>query len=211
VVGLVWRHRNRRAQAPAAKDVAQPAAAEPEPVRQAWLTIALRPVRAGLNLVTAVADCEITITNVGDAAAEDIRPVIALLGAGPGQGADLAAGAEQPAGRAILPAFALAPGESRVIRAVASASIDDLPTLTAGQGAGRRELLVPIVHVGMAHRDADGATHRTAQAFVIGVEQAGAPKLAPFWLDTLRMVDQVAARPTGDAVRSRTPAPHREA
>ena len=63
--------------------------------------------------------------------------------------------------------------------------------------AGGREMLVPLVLVTVQFRDAAGVEHRISQGFVIGVERVDSPKLAPFWLDSSRMIEQVAARPSG--------------
>ncbi|WP_374942756.1 hypothetical protein [Sphingomonas sp.] len=165
----------------------------------AWLTVGLRPVRAGLNIVTAVADCEITVTNAGDAPAEAIRAALVLISAHGGQSGDIDAANAEPIVRPVVSPFALAPGEERTFRSVAASQIDALPTMRAGG----REMLVPLVVLNLQHRDTAGLEHRTSQAFVLGVERVDSPKLAPFWLDSLRMIDQVAARPSGAALRRR--------
>ena len=162
-------------------------------MRGAWLTLALRPVRAGLNLITAVADCEITIANEGSAPAGNIRAAVALVAAFGGEQDDIRSLDAEPIMRPLVPAFTLQPGEARTFRGVASAILDDLPTLQAGG----RDMLMPLVVLNVQLRDAAGAEHRISQGFVIGVERVDSPKLAPFWLDFSRMIEQVAARPRG--------------
>lgn len=174
----------------------------PPPVYRAsgpWLTVTLRPVRAGLNMVTAVADCEITVANEGAASADGVRIALTLLAAQAGQQAEIAAANGEPITRPVVPAFALQPGEARTVRGVASANLAGLPTM---QAAGR-DMLVPLVLVNVQHRDPDGVEHRTAQGYVVGVERVDSPKLAPFWLDTIRMTEHVAARPSGAPERRR--------
>ncbi len=177
-------------------------AAPPSPVYRTsgpWLAVAVRPVRAGLNMVTAVADCEITLTNEGAAPAEQVRATLTLLSAHAGQQAEVAAANAEPITRSLVPAFTLAPGETRTFRGVASALITRLPVMEAGG----RDMLVPLVLLNVQHRDPGGVEHRTSQGFVVGVERVDSPKLAPFWLDSMRMVDQVAARPSGAPERRR--------
>lgn len=168
-----------------------------------WLTVALRPVRAGLNMITAVADCEITVVNGGNAPAEAIRTALVLIAAHGGQSDQIDAANAEPIARSIVPAFTLAPGESRTFRSVTAAPLDTLPTMLAGGRAGGREMLVPLVVLNLQHRDAHGVEHRTSQSFVLGVERVDSPKLAPFWLDSVRMIDQVAARSSGATLRRR--------
>lgn len=201
LLALLWVRYRRDAtpEPPAAAPRSEPLPPAPPPLRAgpvggAWLTIELRPVRAGLNMITAVADCEVTIANEGAAPAEAIRAALTLVAA---QGVDDAPGEGEPIAKPVVPAFSLAPGESRTFRGVAAAALADLPPMRAGG----REMLVPLVHVHVEHRDADGAEHRTTQGFVIGVERVDSPKLAPFWMDSPRMIEQVAARPSGTARR----------
>lgn len=172
-------------------------------VRGAWLTIDVRPVRAGLNMVTAVADCEITLTNAGNAPAEAIRTALVLIAAHGGQSGDIDAANAEPIVRPAVSPFPLAAGETRTFRSVAASQIDALPTMRAGGRAGGREMLVPLIVLNLQHRDTAGIEHRTSQVFVLGVERVDSAKLAPFWLDSLRMIDQVAARPSGAALRRR--------
>ena len=164
-----------------------------------WLTATLRPVRAGLNMVTAVADCEITVVNEGSAPAEAIRTALVLVAAQGNALGEIDPADLEPIVRPIVPPFTLAPGEARTFRGVAAAQLDTLPTMQAGG----REMLVPMVVLTLQHRDPGGAEHRMSQGFVVGVERVDSPKLAPFWLDSLRMIDQVAARPSGAPQRQR--------
>ena len=207
---LLWLRYQRDAPvepAEAEPDHAAAAPPMPPPLRPGvpgrWLTVTLRPVRAGLNMITAVADCEITVVNGGDAPAEAIRAALVLIAAHGGQSDQIDAANAEPIARPVVPAFALAPGESRTFRSVAAAPLDTLPTMLAGGRAGGREMLVPLVVLNLQHRDAAGIEHRTSQAFVLGVERVDSSKLAPFWLDSVRMIDQVAARASGATLRRR--------
>ena len=82
----------------------------------------------------------------------------------------------------------------RVVAALALASVE--PLVARG-----RAMLVPVVAVNAVYRWAGGEAGQTARAFVVGVEREGQAKLAPFWLDALRMHEQLAARPHTLAVR----------
>lgn len=154
------------------------------------LLIGLRPIRAGLNLLTATAECEIAIANAGDAPADAIRLDIALVSAHAGQDADLAAVMARPIGRPAVPPFSLAPGEERRVRAVGTLPRNAIRQLKEGDAP----LFVPIAAVRLHHRSGD-VERRTSAAFAIGIERPGAAKLAPFRLDQPpRLYDQVAAR-----------------
>lgn len=172
-------------------EVPPPAAASVSP--RARLAIEFRPKRAGLNLLSATSENEISLTNIGDASADDIRVQVVLLSAHSGQDAELAELYAAPIQRPVVPAFALAPGETRTVTAVAALPRDSIRSLTA---AGR-PMFVPIVAVNVIY--AGGG--QLAQAFAVGIERVDSAKLAPFWLDApSRTYDQVAARPHAAAL-----------
>ena len=166
------------------------------PVPRAGITLALRPIRAGFNMLSATVEAELTVANMGDAAAADIRVALVLLSAHADQGAEIADHYARPIVRPAIPAFALAPGEMRVARVVVALPRDAIRPLTAGS----RPMFVPVVAANCRYASEEG-TAQTVQSFVIGIERADAAKLAPFWLDQpARMYERVAARPN-------TPAP----
>jgi hypothetical protein len=169
---------------PAAPQFLKPAApAAP----RARLTVELRPLRAGLNLLSAVADCELVVTNTGDAPAEAIRTQVSLLTAHTALDADLAALTAASIGRPTTPPFALAPGETRTIKAIAAAPRDGIRTMTAAN----RPMFVPIVSVNVLYPDG-----QTTGAWAIGIERVDSAKLAPFWLDAPpKMYTNIGARP----------------
>lgn len=207
---MLWVRYQRDRPAQPYEEVFEPQAEEtpaadvvaPAPVARTsapWITVSMRPMRAGLNMVTAVADCEITVANEGGAPAEAVRTALTLLAAHAGQQAEIAGANAEPITRSVVPAFTLEPGETRTFRGVASANLAGLPTMQAGG----RDMLVPLVLLNVQHRDAQGVEHRISQSFVVGIERVDSPKLAPFWTDTIRMVEQVAARPSGAPERRR--------
>ncbi|MBP2514872.1 hypothetical protein [Sphingomonas sp. PvP018] len=168
-------------------------AREPERAR---LSVELRPLRAGLNLLSATAECELVVTNVGAGVAEAIRVQAVLLSAHAGQDADLTAVNAGQVPRPATAPFTLAPGESRTIRTVSAMSREAIHSMTAAD----RPMFVPIVAVNI--RYASGAiAGQTARAWAIGVERVDSAKLAPFWLDIpARMYDGIAARPHAPAI-----------
>lgn len=166
----------------------------PVPLPRARLSIALRPTRAGINLISATVACEVTLTNTGDAPANDIRAEVRLLSAYEGQEADLAA-FHAEAGRTAVPSFSLQPGGERHFRAVAALPHDAIRSVMAAGSP----MFVPLVAVSVRFRDGD-AVRQVAQAFAVGVERLDSAKLAPFWLDApARQYDNVAARVHGAA------------
>ena len=199
LVALAWVRLGRRRAAEGEEEDLPPEetpTASPRPVARARLALAFRPLRAGLNLLSATSENEIVITNTGDAAAEDIRVLTRLVSAHAGQDAELAALYAAPIGRPTVPAFSLRPGEQRVLTSVAALPRDAIRSLSA---AGR-PMFVPIVAVNLTYATAD-LVGQLAQAFAIGVERVDSAKLAPFWLDAPpRTFDQVAARPHAAAL-----------
>ena len=183
---------------PAAAEPAAPRFLEPRaPTRaRARLSVELRPLRAGLNLLSATAECQIVVTNTGTEPASGIRIHASLLTAHAGQDADLAAINAAPVTRPATAPFALAAGESRVVRTVSAIPRDAIHGMTAAN----RPMFVPIVAVNILYDSGDGPA-QTARAWAIGVERVDSAKLAPFWLDApARMYDNIAARPHAVAV-----------
>ena len=163
----------------------------PPAAPRARVTCELRPLRAGLNLLSATVECELVVTNTGTAPAEAIRTGVALLTAHAGQDTDLARFNAAPIGRPATPPFALAPGESRTIRTVVAIARDAIQTMTAAN----RPMFVPVVATNILYATA-GDDAQTARAWVVGIERVDSAKLAPFWLDApARMFTTVAARP----------------
>ena len=169
----------------------------PPSVPRAQLQLELRPRRAGINLLSATVESEVAVTNIGDAPAERVRVGVRLLSAHAGQDTELAELYAQPIGRPAAPPFALQPGETRALRAVAVLPHGDIRSMTA---AGR-PMFIPVVAVNAVYQAAEDLEGQTAQSFAVGVERVDSPKLAPFWLDApARTTDQVAARPHAAAI-----------
>ncbi|MBC3943053.1 hypothetical protein [Sphingomonas albertensis] len=180
----------------AAPKFLEPRAKTPPPppaAPRARVTCDLRPLRAGLNLLSATVECELVVTNAGTAPAEAVRTGVALLTAHAGQDTDLARFNAAPIGRPTTPPFALAPGESRTIRTVVAIARDAIQTMTAAD----RPMFVPVVATNILYATA-GDDAQTARAWVVGIERVDSAKLAPFWLDApARMFTTVAVRPHG--------------
>ncbi len=148
-------------------------------------------MRAGLNLLSATVECELVVTNTGTTPAEAIRASVALLTAHAGQDSDLAQFNAAPITRPVAPPFALAPGETRTIRAIVAIARDAIQTMTAAN----RPMFVPVVAINIVYRTANDEA-QIARAWVVGIERTDSAKLAPFWLDgPAKMFTSVAARP----------------
>lgn len=189
---------------PAEAAASEPVPAKPRPamfqrgasIAPSRLALAVRPTRAGLNLISATVDCEVTIANEGPRPAEDIRAELRLMSAHAGQDSDLASFYAEPTIRPATPPFALAPGEERRVRIVAALPHDVIRPLQAGG----RPMFVPLLALAVRWRDGD-APRRAGQAYAVGIERVDSTKLAPFWLDTPpRQYDGVVARPHGAPV-----------
>ncbi len=169
----------------------EPRAKTPAAAPRARLTCDLRPLRAGLNMLSATVECELVVTNTGTVPATAIRTGVALLTAHAGQDTDLAQFNASPVSRPAAPPFALAPGETRTIRTVVAIAREAIQTMTAAN----RPMFVPVVATNVLYATA-GDDAQTARAWVIGIERVDSAKLAPFWLDgPAKMHTSVAARP----------------
>ena len=179
------------AAAVAAPQFLEPRAKTPAAAPRARLTCDLRPLRAGLNMLSATVECELVVTNTGTVPATAIRTGVALLTAHAGQDTDLAQFNASAVSRPAAPPFALAPGETRTIRTVVAIAREAIQTMTAAN----RPMFVPVVATNILYATA-GDDAQTARAWVIGIERVDSAKLAPFWLDgPAKMHTSVAARP----------------
>jgi hypothetical protein len=166
------------------------AAPTPPAAARARLTCELRPLRAGLNMLSATVECELIITNTGTVSAEAIRTGVALLTAHADQDMDLAQFNAAPVVRPAAPPFTLAAGETRTIRTVAAIAREAIRTMTAAN----RPMFVPVLATNILYATA-GDDAQTARAWVVGIERTDSAKLAPFWLDgPAKMFTTVAAR-----------------
>lgn len=194
------------------EDTAPPARASPNfldptpapapisvPVERAWIEPTVVPRRAGVNMVTATVDVDVTLHNAGTVAATRVRVDIRLLSASTGQDAELGMLFATPIDRPAVAAFDLAPGDSRTIRKVVTLPRAAIVVLTAGG----RPMFVPVLALNVTYGLPDGATGQSAAAYAIGIERAGAAKLAPFWLDgPSRMHEALGIRPHALSLRS---------
>jgi hypothetical protein len=169
------------------------------PAERAWIELELRPRRAGLNMLTATADVDVLVRNRGSADAVNVRLDARLTSARADQDAELGQIFADTRGRTAASPFTLAHGSERVVRAVVTLPREAINVLTAAQ----RPMFVPVVTLNARYALGSAGEGQTAQAFALGIERAGAAKLAPFWLDApSRMFEAVAARPHALAITS---------
>lgn len=169
------------------------------PAERAWIELELRPRRAGLNMLTATADVDVLVRNRGSADAVNVRLDARLTSARADQDAELGQIFADTRGRTAAPPFTLAPGGERVVRALVTLPREAINVLTAAE----RPMFVPVVTLNARYALGGAGEGQTAQAFALGIERAGAAKLAPFWLDApSRMFEAVAARPHALAITS---------
>ncbi|MEG3092020.1 hypothetical protein [Sphingomonas sp. PB1R3] len=159
----------------------------PLPPEPSFLAITAKPLRVGLNMLSATIEAEVTVHNSGATPIGRVAVDLRLLSAHAGLDGELVDLARQPQGRPIVPAFALAPGETRTVRGVTALPREAIHVIDA---AGR-PMFVPIL-AAAAHTDWGVARC----AYAVGLERVDSAKLSPIWLDQPgRMFDQVAARP----------------
>lgn len=174
-----------------APNAARPAEPAPLPAAPVPPSVTLRPLRIGLNMLTATFEGEIGLAS--ELGIEDVRVSLHLMAASKSEGQAIAALHDAAIGRTVVPAFALPPGGARTVRGIGVLARE----ATGGLEAAGRPLFVPLVAVRVGWRDARGE-HHLIQAFAVGVERVDSAKLAPIWLDQpARSYDQIAARPHG--------------
>lgn len=157
------------------------------------------PKRAGLNLLSATAEIEIILRNVGDAPATELAVDVRLLNTSAAQDAQLGALFAAAMGKPVVPPFAIDAGSERSIRAVATIPRNAIEPLIAAE----RPMFVPMVAVDVRYDRGDDSRGQTAAAYAIGIRRDNTDKLGPFWLDgPPRMFDLIAARPHSFAVSS---------
>lgn len=183
--------------APSRAAPAEPATAAPEP--RAHVSAVLSVRRAGINLFSATAEVEVALANTGEGAAAGVSVGLHLLGASAEQDRALGELFAAPPPRPAAPPFALAPGETRTIRATLALSRAAIVPLSAGD----RPMFVPVVAVDVRYELPGGGQGQTAAAYLIGATRPDSDKLAPFWLDAPpRTLDEVAARPHALSIAS---------
>lgn len=143
--------------------------------------------RAGVNMVTATADVTVVLRNASDVPARGVMLDVRLTSAQPAQDAAIAALFAGPVPRPAVPAFDLAPGETKRVRALVTMPRDAITVLQAGG----RPMFVPVLAIRAVH----GGGQTTA-VHALGIERPGQAKLGPIWLDQpSRMFDTVGVRP----------------
>lgn len=165
--------------------------AAPQGTQRARIELDLRPVRAGTNLTSAALDYEVTIRNAGTVAAADIRVDLGLISAAADQDAVLNAFFTSLIARPLVAPFALAPGQQVSLSGMAMSPRETLNVVTV-QG---RALFVPLFVCNILYDWDGGPGGQSANAWMIGIEQADGGKMQPFRLDAgPRMFDRVGQR-----------------
>lgn len=154
-------------------------ASPPVPAPEGTLVTELRPLRAAIREGKVLLDFELFVQNRGTESADNIRAVLALLGANAQQDEQLASfyGAARMAPGSEP--FSIAPGGVFMLNGQVSLPDDAMPAVQV-QG---RTMFVPIVPVAL--RWYAGLSIKTLRdGFMVGTVPApGSDKLGPLWLD----------------------------
>ena len=151
----------------------------PVPAPDGPLVTEIRPMRAAIRDGMVTLDLELFIQNRGAEPADNIRAVLALLGANAEQDAQIASfhGAARLA--AGSEPFSVAPGTVHVVNAQVSLPGDQMKVVTV-QG---KPMFVPIIPVSLKWYA--GLSIRTLRdAFMVGIAPAaGGDRLGPLWVE----------------------------
>jgi hypothetical protein len=172
----------------AAQATPPPVAPGPAAAARATLEIEFSPKRAGTNLLSAAVEYDISVRNIGDAAARAIRLDVRLLSASAQQDALLNSLFAAPIERPTVAPFDLPPGSAMELGGMAMLPKESLSVMTV-EG---RALFVPVLAINVLYQWESGAG-QAARSFVIGIDRGAGAKLAPFRLDAAgRMHDAVS-------------------
>lgn len=177
---------------------------EPPPVvapvaGRPWIDLELRPIKAGVNVMDALVEFDLTVTNSGDVAAQDVQIAAWLLSANANQDAEVARFLDNLPAEAIMTPFSVEPGESKRVDAAIALPRTGLSVVTARD----RPFFVPLVIADARYGLPDGGQGRTSATYVVGTALAGQQKLGPIWLDRgVRMHDDVQARLHAELART---------
>jgi LPXTG-motif cell wall-anchored protein len=164
-----------------------------------WLEFALRPVKAGVNVMDAVVEFELTVGNAGSVAAEDVRIAAWLISASPNQDAEIARFLESTPPEAIMAPIVIAPGDGKRIDAAIALPRTGVNVVTVRN----RPFFVPLVLIDARYALPGGGEGRSSAAMVIGTVREGHDKLGPIWLDRgVQMHANVEARLHGEPRRT---------
>lgn len=164
-----------------------------------WLEFALRPVKAGVNVMNAVVEFELTVGNAGSVIAEDVRIAAWLISANPNQDAEIARFLESTPPEAIMAPITVEPGDGKRIDAAIALPRAGVNVVTARN----RPFFVPLVIIDARYALPGGGEGRSSAAMVIGTVHGGQEKLGPIWLDRgVQMHANVEARLHGQPRRS---------
>lgn len=164
-----------------------------------WLEFALRPVKAGVNVMDAVVEFELTVGNAGSVAAEDVRIAAWLISASPSQDAEIARFLDSTPPEAIMAPIEIAPGDGKRIDAAIALPRTGVNVVTV-RG---RPFFVPLVLIDARYALPGGGEGRSSAAMVIGTVREGHDKLGPIWLDRgVQMHANVEARLHGEPRRT---------
>lgn len=164
-----------------------------------WLEFALRPVKAGVNVMNAVVEFELTVGNAGTVVAEDVRIAAWLISANPNQDAEIARFLESTPPEAIMAPITVEPGDGKRIDAAIALPRAGVNVVTARN----RPFFVPLVIIDARYALPGGGEGRSSAAMVIGTVRDGQEKLGPIWLDRgVQMHANVEARLHGQPRRS---------
>ena len=151
------------------------------------IVLALRPLRAGVETLRARVEYELTVGNTGSALAAGLNVELVLLSAGNSHDRLLAQFWAEPRGAPVANGITVEVGGAILVTGEALMDRDAIETITAAD----RRMFVPMI----AARVLSASGNVLARgAWLIGVERAGAAKLAPLALDRSGMRGGLAAR-----------------
>lgn len=139
---------------PAAAAMAAAPAGEPR------IELSMRPIRAGMGEDDARVEFELTLDNLGNADAQDVRVSTWMLAAG---ATDMERSLIEPRDSADTPPATIAAGEARTVEAAVA-----MP-----RGEVQGDSILPVVVADARYRGPDGSECRASASFAVGVAIEG--------------------------------------
>ncbi|MGQ0661808.1 hypothetical protein [Sphingosinicella sp.] len=158
-----------------------PAAPRPDPSPRPWLELDVRTIRASFTPTEAVIEFELTIANIGGAAARNLKIDVKMFNAGAEQDQQIGtffrtAGRETT--RLVLPG--IEKEQDGVIRGEVGMPLDEMKAVKLDG----RMLFIPVLAVNVLYEWGEGRSGQSAKSYVVGRElETPSEKMGAFRVD----------------------------
>jgi hypothetical protein len=146
-----------------------------------WLELEFKPDRAAATMTDASVQFELTVRNMGNAPATNIRVEARMFNAGAGQEEEIGAFYAEPVRERTPPAIAMIPPRGEIqIKSSVTMPKEQVREITV-QG---RRLFIPMVAFNVIYDWGNGRSGQTSKSYLVGREpETASEKMGAFRLD----------------------------